>query len=145
MHRRRLQTAPSASIQILPMLLSGWRVRKTAAIKREVCKWVDAFNAHGAEEIASLYHENAVNHQAANAPVSGIAAIREMFVQEFAAADMTAIAENIFEDGQWAIPEWKDPLGFAQRRVLSCHKRQNPLSAGLLGQSFVFKTAYPAH
>lgn len=93
------------------MLLSGWRVRKTAAIKREVCKWVGAFNAHGAEEIASLYHENAVNHQAANAPVSGIAAIREMFVQEFAAADMTAIAENIFEDGQWAIPEWKDPLG----------------------------------
>ena len=25
--------------------------------------------------------------------------------------DMTAIVENIFEDGQWAILEWKDPLG----------------------------------
>lgn len=30
---------------------------------------------------------------------------------EFAAADMTAIVENIFEDGQWAILEWKDPPG----------------------------------
>ena len=34
-----------------------------------------------------------------------------MFTEEFAAADMTAIVENIFEDGQWAIVEWKDPLG----------------------------------
>lgn len=23
---------------------------------------------------------------------------------------MTALAENVFEDGQWAILEWKDPL-----------------------------------
>lgn len=38
-------------------------------------------------------------------------AIREMFTAEFATADMTAIVENIFEDGQWAILEWKDPLG----------------------------------
>ena len=24
---------------------------------------------------------------------------------------MTAIVENIFEDGSWAILEWRDPLG----------------------------------
>ena len=47
----------------------------------------------------------------ANEPVVGRAAIREMFAAEFATADMTAIVENLFEDGQWAILEWRDPLG----------------------------------
>jgi len=41
----------------------------------------------------------------------GVAAIREMFANEFATAKMVCIVENIFEDGQWAILEWKDPLG----------------------------------
>ena len=34
-----------------------------------------------------------------------------MFSAEFSQADMTCIIENIFEDGDWAILEWKDPLG----------------------------------
>ena len=79
--------------------------------KEVVCKWVDAFNNHDVEAIVSLYHDNATNHQVTNDPVIGIDAIREMFTTEFATADMTAIVENIFEDGQWAILEWKDPLG----------------------------------
>lgn len=76
-----------------------------------VCKWVDAFNSHDVEAIVSLYHDNATNHQVTNDPVIGAEAIREMFTAEFSTADMTAIVENIFEDGQWAILEWKDPLG----------------------------------
>ena len=79
--------------------------------KDVVCMWVDAFNEHDVEAIVSLYHENAVNHQVANEPVVGIDAIQKMFTEEFSAADMTAVVENIFEDGQWAILEWKDPLG----------------------------------
>lgn len=79
--------------------------------KEVVCKWVDAFNNHDVDAIVSLYHDNATNHQVTNDPVIGIEAIREMFTAEFATADMTAIVENIFEDGQWAILEWKDPLG----------------------------------
>lgn len=79
--------------------------------KEVVCRWVDAFNHHDVEAMVCLYHDNAVNHQVANTPVVGIDAIREMFTAEFAAADMTAIVENIFEDGQWAILEWSDPLG----------------------------------
>ena len=71
--------------------------------KEVVCRWVDAFNGHDVEAIAGLYHDGAVNHQVANEPVEGIEAIREMFAAEFAAANMTAIVENIFEDGQWAI------------------------------------------
>ena len=79
--------------------------------KEVVCKWVDAFNNHDVEAITSLYHEDATNHQVANEPAIGIEVIRAMFTDEFAIADMTCIVENIFEDGQWAILEWKDPLG----------------------------------
>ena len=75
-----------------------------------VHQWVDAFNAGDADAIAVLYHENAVNHQVANEAVVGAAAIREMFCNEFAAAPMVCIVEHIFEDGQWAIFEWRDPL-----------------------------------
>jgi hypothetical protein len=32
-----------------------------------------------------------------------------MFADEFTSAKMTCISENIFEVGEWAILEWKDP------------------------------------
>jgi hypothetical protein len=43
--------------------------------------------------------------------VQVLAAIREMFQREFAAADMTCIVENVYQDGDWAILEWSDPQG----------------------------------
>lgn len=43
--------------------------------------------------------------------IIGKTAIVSMFKHEFSEADMTCIIENIFEDGDWAILEWKDPLG----------------------------------
>ena len=76
-----------------------------------LCQWVDAFNNADAEAIADLYDDKAINHQVANEPVIGKAAIRKMFEQEFSQAKMVCIVENIFEDGQWAILEWRDPLG----------------------------------
>ena len=79
--------------------------------KQVVQSWVNLFNAGEFDKIAELYHTDAVNHQVANQPVSGRAAIREMFRREFSMAEMTCIIENIFEDGEWAILEWKDPLG----------------------------------
>lgn len=74
-------------------------------------KWIDCFNAADAVCIAELYAEDAVTHQVSNNPVVGKTAIYEMFVNEFAAAKMVCIVENIFEDGEWVIMEWKDPLG----------------------------------
>lgn len=74
-------------------------------------KWVEIFNRGDAAEIAQLYHEDAINHQVANEPIVGRDAIEQMFKSEFATADMTCFIENIFEDGDWAILEWKDPLG----------------------------------
>ncbi len=79
--------------------------------KEVVQLWVDAFNERDAETISALYGEDAVNHQVANEPVCGRAAIREMFAEEFSAVKMACIVENLFEDGQWAILEWRDPLG----------------------------------
>ena len=76
-----------------------------------VQKWIEAFNQQDIDWLANLYHPEAVNHQVANQPVVGREAIKKMFELEFAQAEMVCIVENIFEDGEWAILEWKDPLG----------------------------------
>lgn len=73
--------------------------------------WVEAFNRADADAVAAYYAEDAVNHQVAESPVKGRAAIREMFAAGFAAAPMVCIVESLFEDGEWAILEWRDPLG----------------------------------
>ncbi len=79
--------------------------------KKVIENWVEIFNKGDADKISELYHSDAVNHQVAESPVEGRTAIREMFTREFAVAEMTCIPENLFEDGEWAILEWKDPLG----------------------------------
>ncbi len=79
--------------------------------KQVLERFVDLFNSANAQALAALYDENAVNHQVANEPVVGRQAIREMFEREFAGAKMVCIVENMFEDGEWAIMEWKDPKG----------------------------------
>lgn len=60
--------------------------------KQLVSAWVDAFNQGNADKITEFYASDAINHQVAN-------------------AKMVCIVENIFEDGDWAILEWKDPIG----------------------------------
>ena len=79
--------------------------------KELVNRFVEAFNNRDADALAELYAEDAVNHQVAESPVEGKAAIREMFRDSFTTAEMVCIVENIFEDGEWAILEWRDPLG----------------------------------
>lgn len=34
-----------------------------------------------------------------------------MFTSEFSDTEMVCIVENIFQDNEWAILEWKDPIG----------------------------------
>lgn len=79
--------------------------------KELILLWVEAFNAGDGDRIAEYYADHAVNHQVANEPVTGKEAIKTMFKAEFAQAEMTCIVESIFEDGEWGILEWKDPLG----------------------------------
>jgi limonene-1,2-epoxide hydrolase len=79
---------------------------------RELVKaWVEAFNKADVDALASFYAHDAINHQVAESPVEGRDAIRAMFSAGFAEAKMVCIVENIFEDGEWAILEWRDPLG----------------------------------
>ncbi len=79
--------------------------------KELVPAWVDAFNRADVSALVSLYEEDAINHQVAESPVQGRAAIEEMFRKGFAAAEMVCIVENLFQDGEWAILEWRDPRG----------------------------------
>ena len=79
--------------------------------KEVLQQFVDAFNNADVEALSALYAENAINHQVANEPVIGRENIRKMFESEFSQAKMVCIVENLFEDGQWAIMEWRDPLG----------------------------------
>lgn len=110
-------------IQRAPEFLAGppdisfWREVADAGAATDVrprevvAAWVEAFNRGDAHALAAFYDEGAVNHQVAEAPVRGREAIRAMFAAGFAAAEMTCIVENLFEDGEWAMLEWRDPLG----------------------------------
>lgn len=79
--------------------------------KEILTQWIDAFNKADVKTLIELYDEKAINHQVANEPVIGKEAIKQMFEEEFRVAEMVCIPENIFEDGEWAILEWKDPMG----------------------------------
>jgi len=79
--------------------------------KDTVRAWVDAFNRADPDALAALYTDDATNYQVVFEPVVGRDAIRATFEREFAAADMTCLVENLFEDGDWAILEWRDPSG----------------------------------
>lgn len=73
--------------------------------------WVNLFNAEKADDLAELYTPDATNHQVANEMIIGKENIRAMFKREFATAKMVCIIEKIYSDGEWAILEWRDPLG----------------------------------
>lgn len=79
--------------------------------RKTVEAWVEAFNAGDADRIGAFYADDATNHQVTQAPVIGREAITQMFRDEFAQAEMTCLVEHLFEDGEWAILEWRDPLG----------------------------------
>jgi len=79
--------------------------------KAVIEKWITLFNKGDVAGLVDMYHVDAINHQVANLPVEGQTAIAEMFRREFQTVNMVCIPENLFEDGEWAILEWKDPMG----------------------------------
>ena len=74
-------------------------------------QWVNHFNNADAEAMTELYADNAIDHRGAKEPIVGKDAIGKILKAEFEAVPMTCIVENMFEDGEWAIMEWRDPLG----------------------------------
>lgn len=79
--------------------------------KTLIRQWVDTFNRIDIDGLANMYHEDAINHQVNAEPLHGREAIRQMFIKEFSKANMICEIENIFEDGDWGMLEWKDPYG----------------------------------
>lgn len=77
-----------------------------------VREWVKRFNAADIDGLVGLYAEDAVNDQVVFAePMVGREAIRRMFEIEFGRAEMECIPEKLHEADEWAILEWRDPLG----------------------------------
>lgn len=97
--------------------------------RQTVLAWVEAFNATDIDTLMNCYADDAINHQIAYGPLEGKAAIRGLFDLEFGRAKMVCQIENLFEDGDWAILEWSDPLGvrgcgfFHVRDGLIVHQR----------------------
>ncbi len=79
--------------------------------KSVIENWVSAFNDADIDRLMALYDDNATNHQVAYEPLRGKEEIRQLFEVEFGRASMVCQIENLFEDGEWAILEWSDPLG----------------------------------
>ena len=74
--------------------------------------WMEKFNNADAEGLACLYAPDAINYQIVfSEPLNGRKAIKEMFEIEFARATMVCIEERIYECGDTAILQWRDPLG----------------------------------
>jgi hypothetical protein len=98
-----------------------------------VRSWIEAFNRADPDALACLYDRDAINHQVVKEPVRGREAIRDMFESEFADATMVCQMENLFEDGEWAILEWKDPHGLRGCGFFQVERWLDSFSEGLLG------------
>jgi limonene-1,2-epoxide hydrolase len=79
--------------------------------KEIIEKWVALFNALDYEGISDLYEVNSINHQTPIGFIKGRENIKLMFKNEFEQYEMVCIIDNIFEDGNVGILEWKDPKG----------------------------------
>lgn len=78
--------------------------------KTVVRRWIAAFNAGDIEALVALYREDATHHQVAGTPAIGRDAIRGLFEAMFTGPAECA-AENLVEEGEWAVLEWRDAQG----------------------------------
>ena len=71
-------------------------------------QFIEKFAAKDIDALCELYADDAINHQSPEPPLHGKVAIRESFKNFFAAfpGEKTDVV-NIYEDGDWAIWEWK--------------------------------------
>ena len=79
--------------------------------KEIIEKWVALFNTLDYEGISDLYAGNSINHQTPIGIIEGKENIKQVCKNEFEQYEMVCIIDNIFEDGNVGILEWKDPKG----------------------------------
>lgn len=107
--------------------------------RETVREWIRRFNAADVEGLAELYAPDAVNHQVVVNPLHGREAIKQMFSIEFGRATMVCIEENLFESGDWAILEWRDPLGLRGCGFFQIKNDQIVFQRGYFDQLTFFK------
>lgn len=107
--------------------------------KEVVRLWIERFNAGDVDGLVALYAPDAVNHQVVMDPLKGHDAIREMFAVEFGRAEMVCIEENMLEEGEWAVLEWRDPLGLRGCGFFQVKKDQIVFQRGYFDQLSFFK------
>lgn len=73
--------------------------------------WVERFNQSDHAGLGELYSEDCINYQVPVGEVQGRNNIEKMFKTEFSRFTMHCIIENIFEEGNVGILEWRDPKG----------------------------------
>jgi limonene-1,2-epoxide hydrolase len=80
--------------------------------KEVVLQFIERFNQADVAGLAALYAPDAINEQVVfSKPLRGREEIRSMFALEFSRATMVCIEERIYECGDTAILQWRDPLG----------------------------------
>jgi ketosteroid isomerase-like protein len=110
---------------------------KPADLVRE---WIARFNAADVDGLADLYAENAVNEQAVfPEPLVGREAIRRLLEIDFGRANMRCIEERIYECGDTAILQWKDPLGLKGRGFFQCKDGRTVHQKGYFDQLSFFR------
>lgn len=108
--------------------------------KQLVERWVELFNAGDVEALAELYAPDAVNHQVVfEEPLRGREAIKELFKVDFGRAKMTCIPENLFESGEWAALEWRDPNGLRGCGFFRVRNNQIVFQRGYFDQLTFFR------
>ncbi|WP_299485866.1 nuclear transport factor 2 family protein [Acaryochloris sp. IP29b_bin.137] len=80
--------------------------------KELVREFIERFNQADINGLVNLYAPDALNDQVVfSEPLKGKEAISSMFELEFSRAQMVCIEEHIYECGDTAILQWRDPLG----------------------------------
>jgi limonene-1,2-epoxide hydrolase len=75
-------------------------------------EFIAKFNAADINGLVNMYDEDAVNEQVVlSKPLIGHAEIRKLFETDFSRAKMVCIEERIYECGDTAILQWRDPIG----------------------------------
>lgn len=74
--------------------------------------FVERFNQADIDGLVDLYAPDAINDQVVfSEPLKGREAIKRMLELEFSRAQMVCVEEHIYECGDTAILQWRDPLG----------------------------------
>ena len=75
--------------------------------KEIITSWAELFNLQDIEGLTNLYNEDSISHQTPNIQIEGRENIKKMFEEEFSQFEITCYVENIFENGNWGMLEWK--------------------------------------